>query len=118
MPSCDLKNAINTPSAVIHVSRYPCRGLRFRSSRPHLRLRLLLLLHWSATWWRERCSRVWQVADRLDQPCFLVVELVVVRSICEEIGQELEQPLLVHDEELLHLVGLVGVGSENLASVD
>lgn len=88
-----------------------------RSSRPYLRLRLLLLLHGIAAWWCERCGRVWQVADRLDQPCFLVVELVVVRSICEEIGQELEQPLLVHDEELLHLVGLVGVGSENLASI-
>ena len=27
MPSCDLKNAINTPSAAIHVSRYPCEDL-------------------------------------------------------------------------------------------
>jgi hypothetical protein len=61
-----------------------------RSSRPDLRLRLLLLLHWGAAWWCERCSRVWQIADRLHQPCFLVVELVVVRSVCQEIGQELE----------------------------
>ena len=61
-----------------------------RSSRPYLRLSLLLLLHWRAAWWCERCSRVWQVANRLHQPCFLIVELVVVRSICQEIWQELE----------------------------
>lgn len=85
-----------------------------RSSRPHLRLRLLLLLHWRAAWWCERCGRVWQVADSLHQPCFLVVELVVVCSICQEIGQELEEALLVHDEELLHFVGFVGVGGEDL----
>lgn len=85
-----------------------------RSSRPDLRLRLLLLLHWRAAWWCERCGRVWQVADRFDEPCFLVVELVVVCPVCEEIGQELEESLLVHDEEFLHFVGFVGVGGEDL----
>lgn len=88
-----------------------------RSSRPYLRLSLLLLLHWGAAWGCERCGSVWQVANCLDQPRFLVVELVVVCSVCKEIGQELEQSLLVHDEELLHFVGFVWIGSEDLRSV-
>jgi hypothetical protein len=85
-----------------------------RSSRPYLRLWLLLLLHWCAAWWCERCSRVRQVANGLYQPCLLVIELVVIRSVCQEIGQEFEQSLLVHDEEFLHFVGFVRVRGKDL----
>lgn len=63
---------------------------------------------------RESRRRVWQVADGFDEPGFFVVELVVVCAICEEIGQEFEEALFVHDEEFLYFVGLVGVCSENL----
>jgi hypothetical protein len=40
--------------------------------------------------------------------------LVVVCSVGEEIWQELEQALFVHDEEFLDFVGFVGVCGEDL----
>ena len=65
--------------------------------------------------WRcESRSRVRQVADGLDEPGLFVVELIVVCAIREEIGEEFQQALFVHDEELLHLVGFVGVSGKDL----
>jgi len=65
-------------------------------------------------WRSEGSGRIRQVTDGFDEPGFLVVELVVVCAIGQEIGEELQQPLLVHDEEFLHFVGFVGVGGEDL----
>lgn len=112
-------------NTISHVSRYPCpcpnpylyQRLPIaceQSSRPHLCLRLLLLLHRCVVRWCERRSRIRQITNSFHEPGLLVVELVVVCAIGEEIRQEFEQALFVHDEEFLDFVGFVGVGGEDL----
>lgn len=68
------------------------------------------------------CSRtsdsihiVREVANGLDQPSFLVVELIVIRPVLQKLWQESQQPVFVHDQELLDLERFVRIGGEDLA---
>ena len=119
MPSCQKKNIHypKTPQYVFLVTHAWEVTARKRSrSGPYLRLWLWLLLLWRAAIrrWCQSRRRIRQVPDSFDEPGLFVVELIVVRAVCEEVGQEFEQALFVHDEEFLHFVGFVGVCGEDL----
>ena len=60
---------------------------------------------------------LFQLLDLLDQVGFLVVELLVLRPVRVELGQELDQLVLVPDQDVQDGFGLVGVGHKHFEHV-
>ena len=61
---------------------------------------------------------LFQLLDLLDQVGFLVVELLVLRPVRVELGQELDQLVLVPDQDVQDGFGLVGVGHKHFKDVE
>ena len=54
----------------------------------------------------------------LDQKLPLVDELLVISSVLEEVGQEREKLIAIHEQDLLDSNGLVGVGNKDLEDME
>ena len=61
-----------------------------------------------------RCRGPLQVPDLLNQIVLLITELLVLRSVCLEVTQEVHEFRLVLQQYIQHRLGLVGVCNKYL----
>lgn len=54
----------------------------------------------------------------LDEKLLLIYELLVVGAIFEKLRKKREEFLTIHEKDLLHGYGLVGVGHKDLENVE
>ncbi len=59
-----------------------------------------------------------QIPNLFDQKLALVNKLLVLGTVLEEVGQELQQAIPVHNQDLLHGDRFVRVGDEDLEDVE
>jgi hypothetical protein len=60
----------------------------------------------------------WHVSDLLYEELALVDKLLVIGAVFKEMGEEAEELVTVHEENLLDGDGLVGIGDEDFEDVE